>query len=502
MVKACVTGKEPYFTLDPDSANQDVLRNDVFCLPLEIIIQNIVTFINDRHQNAETYESSMTELLASLTNQAAANDFLAMLNEVRAIGNVVMVVRKDEHHQYHNEVHSAEISHDTALELKNKLPGNRLDHLLIRSIATAAAAWHDVIQDRSPLNNEHESAMIFEAYLDKKIQSFLTKHPACLNAVISFQKQLSFIARELIVYNTCLVTGKESKDNNKPFSKSLRQHAMRAAQKLGISFAAGPHLQHLFLAAEVIEKNDTRRFAAMEIVEEFRTSSIFNKLQKSTTQPLNDFFDYAEQQYPALFLNQRRHQQEVFLGLLSQCIRMFPELNQPPTAKISIQVLQQFINILNTLRTIDNPHYHSHVNYKEIFDLFLSTLDNNGMNNLDREIRFALAQQQEIWTTHAALLALFNTYYKTLDYDQKNKLGFCLLTASTRFQPGIAYLKMDKEFLHTLPIFLKRVRDDINIIESHQAHTSYKRLALLLRTEKNLMDSMLLYHQAKPVTFE
>lgn len=397
-----------------------------------------------RSAYADAFESAITAFSDTLMQDEKARcDFYDMLDQAHIDGLVEMVKRHTHKMQYHIAEHAAEVAHDTDVTLTkiyaHKFPNETLRNNIMRYIAVAAGAWHDLVQSKGAPDNEIESAKEFTNYLRVKFSHFGKKHPACRNAIYELTKYLDFIANELIVYDTWLVFSLNK--DRKIVAKTLRQHS-RALDPDNMPHT--PMLERLWLAADTISVSDTSRFALEHVRDEKILVHALTQLPTDARQAIEAFFQYANMTDTNI--------QEEFLGLMGQDIRMFAELNTTEISHISTSDYAFFIESLYILR-LDNQKYKD-IDFKKLLDLFMTTLMKKALQpNIQQEINFAKAIGTGIWTRHADDLVKFQSYCATLDDAEKNSLSKGLFMLATGLQPGNALLMNNDSFkqaiLHT-----------------------------------------------------
>lgn len=439
-----IKGSEPYFN-DP----QGFKRYGIF-IP---ILQHLVDAINDRAlEKLNLFETDMTNLLATLkTKPEAYHALLQLFDHLRAKGLVIMVKHKSNFLQYHVAAHSAEAAHDTgrvlAAEYTASYPNDTFANNFYIALAKAAAAWHDVVQFKTPPHNEKDSGIAFTNECKKQLLAYSEQFPELKEPITKFINHLTFISNELIVYDTWLVFGNDTTIGM--HAKTLRVYIENVMNDLQLPVNYGSHMQHLLIAAKTISLSDVSRFSLSHVQSDQQMLKAFEQLPNELKTPLNNFFDYCNITSDAA--------KEAFLGIFSSNIRMYSELNIPAdgiepqkmpfnAAHVTTHDYEEFTNALETLRNAPEPKI-IRMDYIKLFDLLMNTkCVTKNTSYMEREKNFALAQKIETWDTFASQLEGFKLYTDNLDRDQLRLLSQCLFILATKYQPGIEYLENDKTF--------------------------------------------------------
>jgi hypothetical protein len=468
----------------------------------------IVDTINDR-QNQASFESDMSELVVALSNdEAALADFNKLFDDVGMEGIMQMYEAKptsdNDHLIYHTaHGHIPEIMDDSEKETLNQLaktftnPSNQdaIANLLFANLAKAAAAWHDVVQKKGPPVNEIESAKAFEESMRAQLDKFQRKHAKFAPAIEKFKSHLNFISKELIISDTWLLwsmnseTKAVSAKTQGEYVNEVTEKVIQAQNKLQPEERTvleqqgkllkqsepGAFMTRLQCAAKSISASDTSRFSLEHVLDPVQGQLLVKSLNSMTPElqaPLQAFF--TQNGITA------QKEQEQFMGLLAQNLRMFGELNMPAghpaaneknTVDIKTEDHQFFLDGMNSTR----EGLGAGIDYQKMLELFITTKSfakNPGppaRENIVREQNFGKAQPQEIWHIHAARLAAFDQFVKAPENVGLLKaLGECVVNLSTKFQPGYQLLQRN---------------DSLAPVLAASRQTTYERL---LRDEKTL----------------
>ncbi len=418
--------------------------------------------INDRStEHGQEFEATINTLTRAFAKAPAAEKaFYNLIDECRAYGLVQMTLRRAKHSHYHTAEHAAELADDTEQALSEKYQKEFFTHKADRlfvALAKAAASWHDIVQDRgAPPNNEIESAKQFVIRMNELLEDYKTKYKSMGPAVENFQKQLGFISKELIVYDTWLVFGMEP--GMKLVAKPLNERVAQVIADINenkpdaekINVAATPHMLRLYAASDVISKGDTKRFDMEHVLRDQMILKAVRNLPADKQKVLENFFNEAR------IVDDRRKEQ--FLGLMCQNIRIFPELNQPEgktessnsnSKLISTADHDSFVKVCEDIKGSASSDKTHSAKAASMFHNFMTTENLQGKNNIEREINFAKAQQDPMWDLHAEHLRVFAGHVKKLkmqDSKTHDLLAETLIELATRFQPGNNLLKKDKPF--------------------------------------------------------
>lgn len=405
-------------------------------------ITQIERALKDRSTYADAFEKAMSAFADALAhNDRARQDFYHMLDEVHATGLLEMVKRHTHDLQYHIAEHAAEVAYDTDISLRklysHKFPNDSIKNDMMRHIAIAAAAWHDIIQAKGAPHNELESAKAFSKHLLKKISQFKKQHSELADTITELKKYLDFIADELIVYDTWLVFSLN--DKKEIVAKTLRQHTkeLDANEHTSPDKLSNTMFQRLSFAADAISISDTSRFALEHVRNEKLLLHSLANLSEDAQAAIARLFHSIGMPDPDA--------QEAFLGLMGQDIRMFPELNTTSISHISNEDYQYYMHTLHTLRR--DGENQDHIDFKKPLDLFMTTMMKNALqSNIHQEINFARSIGTGIWVRHADDLVKFEAYYALLNDSDKSALGKALFILSTKEQPGRALLMANEAF--------------------------------------------------------
>jgi hypothetical protein len=454
-----IDSNDPYF----ESNGEFKKKYGTFSDPA-IMGDHLSGLINDRSpEHAVVFEESINSLTRAFAKSPAAEKaFYNLVNECRAYGLVQMTLRRAKHSHYHTTEHAAELADDTEQSLsekfKTEFSPHKADRLFI-ALSKAAASWHDIVQDRgAPPNNEVESAKQFVIRMNELLEDYKMKFKSMAPAVENFQKELDFLSKELIVYDTWLVFGMEP--GMKLVAKPLNERVAQVIQDINekkpdaekINVATTPHMQRLFAACDMISKGDTKRFDMEHVLKDPLVLKALRNFPEAKQKILDNFFKEAG-------INSDR-EKEQFLGLMCQNIRIFPELNKPESQSatpnsssklITEEDHESYVKVCEDIKgsASFNVDKSSSLKTRAMFDNFMNAENLQGKNNIDREISFALAQQDPMWNRHAQHLKTFSAYVKKLnasDPKAHDSLAETLIELATRFQPGNYLLKKDKTF--------------------------------------------------------
>jgi hypothetical protein len=428
----------------------------------EYILQAIASRDPEKIQQ---FENVLYALQAALEKDAAAQTiFFKMLDELRAEGLVEMVMRRAAHLEYHTVEHAAELADDVECALK--LEYAREDtadskHIFLQkffvALARAMAAWHDVVQHNGSPQNEIDSIADFDKRLQAMLKEFSLQFPALAQISKEFTAQIPFLGKELILHPTCLIWGKVRDTST---AKTLNQYIDLSMQELSdIRYSKNslisnhPLWKYLTLAADITSRGDTKRYAFPHVFQQHALLRGLQKLPQDEKKILEDFFR-------TIGITED-NDKEIFLGLFSQNIRIFTELNQPHEESVSSKCRtnitaaqhRRFIEIYDSLRAGDNVQ----VDYLDLITVFVQTKDEHGKNNIEREENFALALQDPMWSKHAVQLGIFSNFVANLSPGDKARFMRALTVIAIVYQPGNFLLKADK-------IFQKKLASRVNIV--------------------------------------
>jgi hypothetical protein len=446
---SAISSEKAYF-----SDNGEFARQFATCVKADVLGEHILKAVDHRlkFQNFEKAISALQEAL--IKNPVAQSAFLGMIDTLRAEGLVEMVIRRKEHLEYHTVEHAAELADDVEQELTQSFSNPEQDaktvflNKFFIAIAKTMAAWHDVVQDHSSPQNEIESVAEFEKRFSDALTEFSQNFPIIKDAITQFKQEISFLGNEFILYPTCLVWA--TKDNIQT-AKTLNQYIdLTMSSKFSKETFTSKHplWKYLNEAADAISRGDTRRFSFTHVFNKQVLVKALKKLPADEQILVENFFKAAQ--------IDNDNDKEIFLGLFSQNIRIFTELNRPNLdgvpdkcrTDISSIDHKKFIRIYDGLRLgLEEP-----VDYQELSSIFVKTKNTAGRNNIDREADFANAMEDDMWTKHAVQLPLFQRYFQSLSIDDRGRFMKALTVLAIQYQPGIQLLKSDDEFRKILRI--------------------------------------------------
>ena len=443
------TSTDPYFAPDGEFSQHGTFFGASF------LGQYIVNAFKGREpDNVYAFQHSIEGLVNAFKhNPLAKKAFLDMLDDLRAEGLVEMVLRRAPHEQYHIPEHPAEFAYDVEKilmkefhqEYPDPTPNQTISNEIFIGIAKAAAAWHDIVQNQGAPNNEIESAQGFVGAFLLKLEIYKKDYKLAAEAVTAFERQLDFIARELILHGTWLVLGMKDKNlSAKCFAEYIDQTVAETSPDELDMNAISPALQHLTAARKAMSTGDTKRYSLDHVKESRILLTAFQAQPEADREGLEKFFIFAE-------INEDVCKEE-FLGLMCQNLRIFTELNQPNRndvqavniAKINDANHREFFKALDAYR---NGKPVDRINHLKLFNLLVNTKKNR-KSNLLREQEFANALGDELWKRHAQHLESFMIYIDNAQFKAPMKIATAkiLFQLATQHQHGSILLNNDKLF--------------------------------------------------------
>lgn len=193
--------------------------------------------IEARAQNTKAFNVAFSRFVTLIFYTHQIDNFLQLLDSVAAKGIAETGLRKNKDIAfYHDAPHPAEVAKKVGLLLtdyyNHEPESEAVMSMIFVKLAQAAAACHDIVQNRStrdnPMLNEEESAKLCVKYIIHGIESQFQQDignvidpmdsDIVMKVIDDFKKILPYIIDELIVPTTYLV-----KPNNIPLAYYIFQ---------------------------------------------------------------------------------------------------------------------------------------------------------------------------------------------------------------------------------------------------------------------------------------
>ncbi len=344
---------------------------------------------------------------------------------------------------YHRSPHAAELAHDLKRRLEaNPVCKNKKIQTLLISLATFAAVCHDIEQAYTgikPIENERKSRDYFVDIVTEVInQTF----PNDSEQKKQFIEAVKFIGDEFIVNGTTLVFDPKTKDTPHDSFMPL-SHFILQQEETETTRHYSKVTNLIAQTATIIAAYDTTRAGDVNVLKQQTL------LQREKPKALENL---ATRLFAHLGIAAKPKQQEAFLLLLTQNMRMMPELT--PLKDEQKTLLHLLVGNPPRLRDqsfADCDQYRGQC--QDLFKIFLDqSLANqlffarNLQTNQYREIEAAYAPEDTrmlnkahfdtgIWQKHAVWLEKLKSFYAVLTTENKTLLSQWVMWLTAN-QPG------------------------------------------------------------------